>query len=236
MNYDPIKVAGETFEHLRQKPMGHVKVSLLMFVGLQVIVWGMVCFGMFGMVGGLVATEGNEKAQVVMMLMFYVAIFGMAFVLVPPLLFYYYGYQKATLDEIDGKGEVGPGAVFGNIGALLVPISGLMLVQCGAGFVGLLMCYVGAFFTTIPLRYAFFLKVDREISVMDAIALAWEGFWGNPWDHAKAMGTVMVLSMVLSYIPLVGPMILWPVLAVFEAKTYRAIYGPPASAALPVPG
>lgn len=225
MNYEPLKIVGETFEHLRQKPVGHVKVALLQFVAIQVVVWTTVCLGMFAAIGALVATEGNEGAQALVMLGVWGGIFGLMFLLLPPLMLFYYGYQAATLAEVDGVEDVSPGAVFTHVKTMAVAMIGMMVIQCGLGAVGLMMCYVGAIFTSLPLRYAFLLKVDRNLGVMDAIAAAWEGFWAKPGAHFASFGTVFVLAMVLSYIPLIGPLIAWPVLAVFEAKSFRKLYG-----------
>ena len=225
MNDDPLKIVGETFEHLRLKPVGHAKVAILQFVSIQFIVWTTVCLGMFAAIGALVATDGNEGAQAVVMLGVWGGIFGLMFLLLPPLMLFLYGYQAATLAEVDGIEDVGPGAVFRQIRLMAMAMLGMMVIQCGLGMVGLMMCYIGAIFTALPLRYAFLLKVDRHLSVMDAIAAAWEGFWAKPGAHFASFGTVFVLSMILSYIPLIGPLIAWPVLAVFEAKSFRKLYG-----------
>lgn len=225
MNYDPIKVVSETFTHLGQKPAGHVKVALTMFLLLQGMVFGLMCLGSFGLVGGMAATKGDAGAQLGLMLLFYVAIFGMFAMMMPPLMLYYYGYQKATLDEVDGKGDVTVGAVFAHATGALLPLLALMAIQCGVGIAGMLLCYVGVFVTSVPLRFAALLHADRGVGVMEAVGLAWEGFWAQPGAHLKSMLVVMVLAMLLSYIPFIGPMLSWPVLAVYEARSYRAIHG-----------
>jgi hypothetical protein len=241
VKYDPLAILSATFDHLRENPVGHIKLSLVLFFVLQGVIWGTMCFGGFGMVAGLIATDGDKDAQLALMMLFYLGIFGILCVLLPPVMFFYYGYQKATLDEVDGKGPVGPGVAAKAAMSMLGAIIPLMAVQCGASIVGMLMCYVGVFFTSVPLRYAFLIKADRDVPVMDAVALAWEGFWAKPGAHLLSMLVVFLVAMVFSYIPLVGPMIVWPMMAVFEAKSYRALYGGPgavseAALGTPAPG
>lgn len=224
MNYDTIKILGDTLEHLRRRPLGHLKVAVLEFVMIQFLVLFLMLLAFGGVAGVSATSDGDPQPLVVLAASVgFATLFG-AFIM--PLALFGWGYHAATLDELDGKGDVSVGRVLSRVGGVALAGLSLMVVQCGLGVVGLCFCYIGAFVTTLPLRYAFLLRVDRGLTVTEAVMTAWNGFWAHPGPHFKAMLATLVLTMVLSYIPLIGTMLLLPVLAVFEVRSYRVIHGP----------
>ena len=230
---DPIALLTRTADHLRAHPNGHIAVGIGQFVISTAVAMLAICGGLggslvIGVASAILAAAsdggaGQVLATLVSLLIYPFMFFGMLLIL-PPLVLVYLGYQSATLDEVDGKEDVTIGKVIaivtGSVGALLA----LVAVLCGLNLVGVMMCYVGVFFTALPFRYAHLIRYDRKVGVGEALGLAWRGFMAEPGTHAIIFVVEMVISMVLAYIPLIGPAIVWPVLSVFDTLAYRELY------------
>ena len=232
---DPVALFTRTLEHLRAQPEGHVVVGVAQFVFVNVLTFGMIfcgmCAGMFVAVPTILASAAagadpdaaGGVAGLVTLLVYPLMGLGMLAIL-PVITTVYAGYQVAVLDEVDGKGKVSIGKVGGILTGSLGALFALTLLQCGASMVGIMLCYVGIFLTALPMKFVQLIRHDRQVGVMDAVAIAWDGFWADPGSHALVFVTETVTAMVLAYIPLIGPMILWPVISVFDALAYRVVY------------
>jgi hypothetical protein len=231
---DPAALLTRTFEHLKRAPEGHVLVGITQFVLINVFTFGLIFCGMCGgflvmipAMGAAAASGADPEAAeglVALLSLLVYPLLGLLFaLLVPALTMVYSAYGAATLDEVDGKAKVSLGAVgsilAGSVGGLLL----ITAIQCSASVVGLLLCYVGIFLTALPFRWAFLIKHDRRVGTMDALGLAWDGFRADPASHAVVFVMQVIISLVLAYIPLLGPMIVWPVIAVFDAIAYRTL-------------
>lgn len=230
MKIDPIPLLTRTVDHLRAHPEGHIQVALAQFGLMLGVTFGSICAGvggslLFGIAGALLSggDDGGGLGGLLMLLIY--PMMGMVVLLVmPPLMMLYFGYQSATLDEIDGKEPVSIRRVFGLVMGSLGAFVALAGVGCGMSLLGLMLCCVGIFLTSLPFKFAHLIRHDRQVDLGEALGLGWRGFMADPGSHAVVMVVEMVLAMVLSYIPLVGPALLWPVLAVFDSLAYRELY------------
>lgn len=224
MRIDLARVLNDTLRHLQAHPTGHVAFGLVATVVLQVsgIVLGVgssaaaslgslstMVFGPAGLLG--IVVGGALFVIGFAALMWFTSIAFMA-------------YQKATLDEVDGRADVAlrtlRGALVGSMGLVIA----LSLAQCGLGLLGLMLCYVGTFITSVPFRFAWLLAVERQLGAVDALAAAWRTFWASPADHLVSFGLMMVVMMTLGSIPVVGLLVAWPFYAVAEAYTFRQLF------------
>ncbi len=241
---DPVALLSRTLEHLRANPEGHVLMGVAQFVLVNLLTFGMICCGMCGgmfvavpaaiasAAAGADPDAAGGVATAASLLVYPLMGLGMVAIL-PAITLVYASYQVAVLDEVDGKGKVSLGKVGGVLTGSLGALLGITLLQCGASMVGVMLCYVGIFLTALPLKFVHLVRHDRQVGVMDAVGIAWDGFRAEPATHAAVFVTEIVMSMVLAYIPLIGPMILWPTMAVFDSMAYRALY-PVGAAAAPV--
>lgn len=222
--YSPIDTLQATAKHLQDHIKGHAIMGITWFFGIQFFVWGLMIVMFVGMFGGIaVSSQSEELGGVTMLAMMGVgALIYLGFILA--IMMVMYGYQGAALKEIDGEGEVTLGAVFGGALASIGTIIALGLVNSFLSMLGILMCYVGVFVTVVPLRFTFLLTVDKGLGLTDAMALAWSTFWSRPTDHFLCFLTEMAVSLVLSLIPLIGPIIALPAIVVFDVKSYRAFF------------
>lgn len=222
--YSPIDTLQATAKHLQDHMKGHAIMGIAWFFGIQFFVWGLMIIMWVGMFGGIaLASQSEELGGVAMLGMIGVgALFYMAFILAVMMVMF--GYQKAALKEIDGEGEVSLGGVFSGALASIGTIVALGFVNSFLSIVGLCMCYVGIFVTVVPLRFAFLLTVDKGLGLTDALALAWTTFWSRPADHFLCFLTEMGVSLVLSLIPLIGPVVALPAIVVFDVKSYRTFF------------
>lgn len=243
MKVDPGKLLARTFEHLRANPEGHVLVAVVQFVLVNVLTFGMIFCGMCGgllvavpaaIAAGASGADPDAAGGIVTLASLAIyPLLGLGMVaIMPAITVLYVGYQAAVLDEIDGKGRVTIARVGSSLSAALGAIVALTLLQCGASVVGVMLCYVGIFLTALPLKFVHLVRHERQLGVMDAIGIAWDRFTADPASHALVFVVEMVISMVLVYIPLVGPMVLWPTMAVFDALAYRELF-PAEPAAVP---
>ncbi|MBM4368263.1 MAG: hypothetical protein FJ102_18770 [Deltaproteobacteria bacterium] len=244
MKLDPLALLGHAINHLKANPEGHVLVAVSQFVLVNVMTFAFIfcglCGGLFVAVPATIAAAGSgassQDAEAIMALsslLVYPLIFGAVLLILPIVTMLYVGYQCAALDEIDGKDKVKLAKVGSVLTSAVGAIVAITLLQCGASLVGVMLCYVGVFLTALPFKWAHLIRYDRKVGTMDALGLAWDGFMANPTAHFAAMAVEMVLSMVLAYIPLIGPMVLWPVVAVFDAMAYREVYPRGATATTP---
>lgn len=232
MKLDHLALLGCAVNHLKANPGGHVLVAVTQFVLVNAMTFAVICCGLCGGMFVAVpaaiapAASSQDAASVVAQssLLLYPLIFGAMLLIVPIIAMLYVGYQCAVLDEVDGKGKVNLAKVGGVLTSAVAAIVAITLLQCGASLVGVMFCYVGVFLTALPFKWAHLIRYDRKVGTMDALGLAWDGFMANPAAHFGAFAVQMVLSMVLAYIPLIGPMLVWPVLAVFDAMAYREVY------------
>ncbi len=235
MKLDPLALLGNAINHLKANPEGHVIVAVTQFVLVNVMTFAFIfcgmCGGMFLAVPAAIATAGSggspEDAEALIALsslLVYPLIFGAMMLILPVVMMLYVGYQCAALDEVDGKEKVNLVKVGSVLTSAVGAIIAITLLQCGASLVGVMLCYVGVFITALPFKWAHLIRYDRKVGTMDALGFAWDGFMANPTAHFVAMAVEVVLSMVLAYIPLIGPLIMWPVLAIFDAMAYREVY------------
>ncbi|GDX80414.1 hypothetical protein LBMAG42_22250 [Deltaproteobacteria bacterium] len=222
--YSPIDTLQATAKHLQDNIKGHAIMGIAWFFGIQFFVWGLMIVMFVGMFGGIAITSQSEELGGVAMLgvIGVGVLFYMAFILA--IMMVMYGYQRAALKEIDGEGDVTFGGVFSGALACIGTIIALGFVNSFLSIVGILMCYVGIFVTVVPLRFTFLLTVDKGLGLTDAMSLAWSTFWARPADHFICFLTEMGISLVLSLIPLIGPMIALPAIVVFDVKSYRAFF------------
>lgn len=230
MKIDPIPLLTRTVDHLRAHPEGHIQLAIAQFALVVGVTFVSICAGvggslLFGIAGALLSagSDGDGLGGLLVLLFYPLMAFIMLLVL-PPLTMLYFGYQSATLDEIDGKDAVSIGRVITLVTGSLGALAGLVAVGCGMSLLGLMLCYVGIFITSLPFKFAHLIRHDRQVGLGEALGLAWRGFMADPGSHAVIMVVEFVFAMVLSYIPLIGPMVLWPVLSVFDAMAYRELY------------
>jgi uncharacterized membrane protein len=217
--YSPIDTMQAAFAHLSANPMGHVVVVGVYFF----LVYLIVCAGFGAGFATLLAVGPDSHGPG-----FILAIYGIGaligLVSAPLGACFWDGYEAATLREIDGQEPVTLGAVGRLALANLAAVLGLLVVNCALSAVGLLCCYVGVFFAMIPFRFAFLVAVDRGVGVGEALAVAWSTFRARMKDHFAGFLTAVVVYLVCSAIPIIGPMAAVPLLVTFEVFTYRALY------------
>ncbi len=233
MRLDLSRVLQDTLRHLQAHPSGHIAFGLVATVVLQACGMGLGLGGSAAVWLGSLATMVFGPAGLLG-----IVVGGAFFVLGFAALMWltsaaFMAYQKATLDEVDGRGDVAlgtlRGALLGSVGLLCA----LSLVQCGLGLAGLCLCYVGIFVTSVPFRFAWLLAVERQLGLADALAAAWTAFWEAPADHLISYGLMMLVMMTLGSVPLVGLLVAWPFFAVAEAFTFRQLFPRGADAPLP---
>ncbi len=222
--YSPIDTLQATAKHLQDHIKGHAILGITWFFGIQFFVWGLLIVMFVGMFGGIaISSESEELGGVALLGMIGVgSLLYLGFILA--IVMVMYGYQRATLKEIDGEGEVSLGAVFSGALGCIGTIVALGFVNTFLSFVGILMCYVGVLITVVPIRFAFLITVDKGLGLTDAIALAWTTFWARPMDHFLCFLTEMGVSLVLSLIPIIGPVVALPAIVVFDVKSYRTFF------------
>lgn len=230
MKIDAIALLTQTVEHLKANSKGHIEVAIAQFVGTMLLTFVWMCAGgvlvVAGGLGGAVldVALGGEGIGTLLGLLSYPLMFLLLALTLPILVVLYFGYQSATLDEVDGKGPVSIRGVFGIISASAGALILLTALSCGMSMVGVLFCYVGMFVTALPFKFAHLIRHERGVSLGAALGLAWRGFTAAPLDHFVVMIVEFVVTMVLAYIPLIGGMILWPVVSVFDVLAYRVLH------------
>lgn len=230
MKIDAIALLTKTVDHLKANAKGHIEVAIAQFVFTLLLTFGWICLGGFAMIGGGIGGAvidgalGGEGLGTLLGLLGY-ALFFVSFALVLPILIVlYFGYQSATLDEVDGKGPVSIRGVWGIITASIGALFALTAVSCGMSLVGVLFCYIGMFVTTLPFKFAHLIRHERGASLGEALGLSWRGFTAAPLDHLVVAIVEFIVIMVLAYIPLIGSMLVWPVVSVFDVLAYRVLH------------
>jgi len=207
-------------DHLKNNWQAHIPPGLVFVVATMVMALGftavMVVLG--GVVGFLAAVVQDERvvliAAIIGGIAFFAAIIVMT-VLIQPL---WMAYVRYTIHLLRGEkpelGELAWGYKH------IAPVTGLIALTMAATFIAMLFCYFPGFLVAAALYFAMPVMADRECGPIEAIKASWELVKANFLDVFVLMLVVMVGSMVLSYVPFIGPMAMIIVFVVIQSVAY----------------
>jgi uncharacterized membrane protein len=132
---------------------------------------------------------------------------------------------RAVAARLDGDGTLGIGSAFSTFrqdarNVVVVHV----LVQLVA-FVGLLACYLPGLVALAALNFAAPLVVLHGMTPIAAMKLSVARFREHMGWHATFVLLTIVILFVVQYIPIVGILLLYPVLFCFQTLGFRAVFG-----------
>jgi len=227
------------FDHLQRHWQKHLVPALVFYAAIMVVVSVVVGVIFVVMMAGGVLTAllaeaiGDVGGLIGMVLMFgimFVLILGLNLLFVPLQL----GYMRGTLTLMRG-GDFTVGDLFG---ALRLTGKGAiaMVLLMTAVMTAALFCYLPAFLVAGMLMLTMPLVADphKELGPIEAMKTSYELMKPHFWGAVLYTFLIGMLTGVLSYIPIVGPLLVLPVaMALLMAPYLDLVDGPPLPGAQP---
>lgn len=201
----------------------------------QMIGPGLVCWGLtmlfvlplsmaigFGVaIAAILAEQGGGDAPVWILPVVFV-VFGLFFV---ALMFFngvlLHGVYRWSLALLRGE-KPSFGAVVPGFGAAMVA-GAIPMVQMSLGLLGLPFCLVPTIWIGLTLALAQVAAADRGQGIVDALSTSMELTSGRKLNLFLFQMVLMFVVMLISYIPIVGPIAMYPILAMAYAVVYESL-------------
>lgn len=189
-------------------------VPALCMLGVQLVLLCWFFIGYVPIIVGVAAAEDYPWAPFVGFGVAGVMFFGAIAALQPV----HVGYMHGTLRSMRGEGfpisELAWG--FRRLPSALA----MFFLTMGAVFFGTLFCYLPGLIVGILLGLAVPALADRDAGAIDALTTSFELVRANFLAATLWWLLMLVLLMVASFIPLVGPMLSIPLASVLQATAY----------------
>lgn len=114
------------------------------------------------------------------------------------------------------------GSVVPGFGAAMV-VGTLPMVQMTLALLGMPFCFVPSIWIGLALALAPIAAADRGLGIVDAISVSMELTNGRKLNLFLFQMVMMFAVMLISYIPIVGPIAMYPLIAMSYAVIYESL-------------
>lgn len=215
--------------------LGHTLVVMPVVFGAIILLYLGMIFGMFGgmigigvvgaMVGSMLGETAGGLSMLVSQLIFFLLIFlaivafgaGLGAVLAP----FNASLTRAVAAYQRGEGELGFNAAFSTAGQDIMKVVAGAVLIASLAMVLLMFCYIPVLI--VPFVFGFFspLIYLHGLGPLDAFRTSLAHFQAHMSYHLTIAALLLVLGMVASYVPVLGPAFL----SAFHVRAYRAMFG-----------
>ncbi len=214
-----------TLEHLKQKWQAHLPAVGIVFGGMMAVLF-IAMFAMFvlmfmgGFIGAFLADQTGEDVVGLLfsvggMLLGYGILMG-GMLLIQPLMM---GYLRFVLLLVR-KEEPKLGELMWSLKRLPRVIA-LMVIQMTLSFVAAMFCYLPVFIVMGALFFAWPLMIDRDLGAIASIKASWDMARSRLMELTLLVFLLFMMSMVMAYVPLVGPVIMFAVWITLQVVAYE---------------
>lgn len=217
----------EVFEDLRDNFVDR----LLSGVGFMLVLIPMVFVGMgalyapvmAGMFLG-VAAEDEALTMAGMVVGLVVGFALMILCVTLPILPMYASMGRAVNRQLVEGGDLGFAAPFDTITEDVGKVLGTSLITAVTVLVGMLFCYLPGLVAAFALGFALPAVIVDRLSPVEACKRSVEHVMAEPVWHLGFYVVTMGISMVVSYVPVIGFALVYPILLGFQIRAYRHIF------------
>jgi len=223
-----LDVLVETFEDFREHFAGYILAGL----GVWLVMFPIVLVGIIGVFALMAAAAApgimaNDEDLIFMGAMA-AYIGGLCLLMlitaciVPPLQA---SVGRAMLERISAGADLTIGAAFSTWRMDMFKVIGTYLLVQFIVIVAMLFCYIPGLIAVFLTGLAIPAVIVHRLAPMAAVQLSVKHAMEHPTWHLGYFAITMGISMVLMYIPLIGPALMISFLLSFQLRCYTAVFG-----------
>lgn len=154
-----------------------------------------------------------------------VGVLAMLLVVTVPLMPLYASLGRAVLRNLDEGSDLGFSAPFETMTQDLGKVLGTSALVMLATFGGLMFCYLPGIIAGIVTGLAIPGVIVHRLGPVDAVKRSVDHAMENPVWHLGFYAVTMGITMVLTYVPVIGLALVYPFVLSFQIRAYVRIFG-----------
>lgn len=221
-------LAKKVWEEVQKDFAGFLMAGLVPFIGSVMAGFGMVIViygGMFiGMVPGMLIGDEAITALGSMAGLFGSIFFAMMLLMavIAPLTA---SLHRAVWNYLEKGEKLTISSSFSTVTQDLGRVIAFQLLVICATMIGAMMCYLPALIVGAALMFAGPAIYIHRLGIGEAVSLSIRHTQRNPGWHIGFFGISFLITIVLSYIPILGGLMLMTVHPMFVLLAYREVFG-----------
>jgi uncharacterized membrane protein len=220
---------GDLFKQLTDDVQAHFMSYLTAgfgyFAGLFGLVMLLLVLSFSGAIPGIVMQDETVATigfDLTLLVVYFPGIMVVTLVLVPLMNA---SLMRALQTQLDGDGmPMGMNAAYSTLRQDMGSVILAQLLLSLVVSIGLLFCYIPGIVLAVALGWAIPLVVLRRVAPVDALKASWAVFSANAAWHVVFVLVTIAIALVCELIPIVGIMVLYPVVFMFQLLAFRALF------------